>query len=299
MPELPLLINTLVLMRNLKYFICLLFIIFSFTECTDVVQIKLDEGSELIVIDAFLESQFDVQAIFIHKNSAYFNTKTPEPITNAKVVLYDLTINSQVKFEHSREDRYETFAGRKIFIENHQYKLEVEIEGVTYSAITTEPRAAKIDSIEATYYDKDRITGQPMYPYYMCTLWAKDKVDEFPDYYWIKTENDTSFNLCIDGTGGIVKNAEQDSINFAPPYNLLGFRIYRPGNGCYVSINAITRDTYNFLTQAQAQISNGGLFATTPENVKTNFVTPAGAKTKAVGWFSVANVDKLVRTIPY
>ncbi|PBQ32440.1 hypothetical protein CNR22_11890 [Sphingobacteriaceae bacterium] len=286
-------------MRKLKLSICLFLIVIFSTECTDVVQIKLDEGSELVVIDAFLESQYDLQSIFIHKNSTYFNTQKPEPIVNAKVTLHDLTANISYKGYYARDDRYELSAEKKSFVVGHQYKLEVEIDGVVYSALTTQPRAAKIDSIEATYYDKDQFTGQSTYPYYMCTLWAKDKVDEFPDYYWIKTDNDTSFNLCIDGSGGIVKNVEQDSLNFTPPYSLLGFKMYRPGTGCAASINAITRDTYNFLIQAQAQINNGGLFATTPENVKTNFVTPAGAKTKAVGWFSIANVDKLVRTIPY
>ncbi|MEY2914410.1 MAG: hypothetical protein RLZZ184_3719, partial [Cyanobacteriota bacterium] len=44
-------------------------------------------------------------------------------------------------------------------------------------------------------------------------------------------------------------------------------------------------ETYAFFLQAQAQISNGGLFATTPENVKTNIITPEDAPTKAIGWF--------------
>lgn len=286
-------------MRNLKNFIILLFSVFSFTECTDVVQVKLDEGSELIVIDAFLESQYDVQAIFIHNNSAYLTTDKPEPITNAQVTLYDLSTNKSSKFHHVREDRYEVFWEKEFYVPGHTYKLEVNVNGATYSAFNIQPRAAKIDSIEATYFNKDQFTGQPTSPYYMCTLWAKDKADEVPDYYWIKTDSDTTFNLCIDGTGGIVKNAGHDSINFSPPYSLLGFKTYYPGGGCFVSLNAITRDTYNFLIQAQGQINNGGMFATTPENVKTNFVTSDGAKIKAVGWFSVASVDRLMRTIPY
>jgi hypothetical protein len=53
---------------------------------------------------------------------------------------------------------------------------------------------------------------------------------------------------------------------------------------------AICPETNNFLIQAVAQIQNGGLFATTPENVRTNIITPSDAKTKAVGWFNMATV---------
>ncbi len=267
--------------------------------CKDVVQVKLDEGSELYVIDAFLQNNYNAQAIFIHKNSTYFNTTEPEPVVNAQVTLYDLTANLSYKFHYVREDRYEIYTeDESAFTVGHQYKLEVIIDGVTYTAITTQKRPAKIDSISATYYDKNRITGQPTLPYYMCTLWAKDKVDLEPDYYWIKAGIDTSLNLCIDGTAGIVKNAGVDSLYFTAPYNLLQFQTYFPGTNCYVEVHAIQRETYDFLNQALEQIQNGGLFATTPENVKTNFITPPGAKKKVVGWFSVATIAKANRQIP-
>jgi uncharacterized protein DUF4249 len=290
-------------MKKLRFISRFVAGLFIFAGCQDVVQVKLDEGSDLYVIDAFLESQYDAQAIFIHKNSSYFNSEKPEPVTNALVTLYDLTANISYLFYYSREDRYEVFTGSSphdsVFQANHQYRLEVVINGDTYSAMTTQPRAAKIDSIGATRFTQNRITGQPTPPYYMCTLWAKDKVDDMPDYYWIKTGRDSDFiNLCIDGTGGIVKNAGVDSLYFTAPYNLLGFPIYLPNTSCRVEVDAISRDTYNFLIQAQAQISNGGLFATTPENVKTNFISPKEAKTKAVGWFSVASVAVGQRQLP-
>ena len=270
-----------------------------FVSCTDVVQVKLDEGSELIVIDAFLESRYDVQAIFIHKNSAYFNSEKPEPITNAVATLYDLTDGKSYKFLYRREDRYEIYSGREVFIANHQYKLEVIIDGFVYTALTTQPRAASIDSISAIAFTTDQFTGEPKPRYYMCSLWAKDKADNNPDYYWIKASTDgTYINLCVDGSAGIVRDAPADSMYFIPPYSLLGYGTYPPGNICFVSICAITKGIYNFLLQAQAQMSNGGMFATTPENVKTNFVSPEGAKKKAVGWFSVANVSSANKEIP-
>ncbi len=97
-------------------------------------------------------------------------------------------------------------------------------------------------------------------------------------------------NVAIDGTNGPVTNAGVDSTSFTPPITLLGFKQYQSGVSCGVEIHSISRETYYFFVQAGAQINNGGLFATTPENVKTNIRTPADAKTKTVGWFNMATV---------
>lgn len=287
---------------NLRSYIVVFILVFPFFSCEDVVQVKLDEGAELYVVDAFIESKYDLQAIFIHKSSSYFNTQKPEPVVNAQVKLYDLSSGNVFDFFYEREDRYELYINlphKLVYVPGHQYKLEIVLDGITYYALSTMPRAAKVDSISATRYTKDQFTGRPRPPYYLCTLWAKDKADNNPDYYWIKTSSDSgAFTLCIDGTQGIVTNADRDSLYFAPPFNAIGYRIYPPGSFCYVQVDAITRDTYNFLIQAQSQVNNGGLFAKTPENVKTNFITPSGAKTKMIGWFSMANVTDGDKTLP-
>jgi hypothetical protein len=247
-------------MKRVSYFFYLIILIAILSHCTDPVQVKLDEGSELIVIDAFLESRYDVQVIFIHKNATYFDSQKPEPITNAKVFLHDLTDDKSYQFSYIREDRYEIYLSKENFITNHQYKLEVSIDGFIYSALAIQPRAAKIDSISAKAFTKNQITGEAEPLYYMCSLWARDKADNNPDYYWIKSGNDDGFiNLCIDGSGGIVKDAPSDSMYFAPPYSLMGYKIYAPGDGCNVSVCAISRNTYDFLVQAQQQINNSGM----------------------------------------
>jgi hypothetical protein len=133
--------------------------------------------------------------------------------------------------------------------------------------------------------------------FYLCNLWAKDRADNNPDYYWVKTfRNDSllfsssDINVSIDGTNGAVQNVDVDSTSFTPPITYLGFKQFKSGVSCGVEIHSISRETYYFFIQASAQINNGGLFATTPENVKTNIVTPEKAATKAVGWFNMATV---------
>ena len=283
----------------------LTFLIFSivFCSCEDVVQVKLDEGSKLYVIDAFLQTGFDGQWIRITTSTPYFSDEKPKPVINANVKLRDLTTKALYTFYHSRDGQYQVFAGKDSFaVVNHQYELEVEIDGTIYKAITIQPRPAKIDSISAEYTSGNTSFGQSVKPFYTCDVWAKDKADNNPDYYWIKapyySDTITDINLCIDGTHGIVKNASSDSIYFSSPFRNLNFQRYSPGSSCAVEIHAISRDTYDFLRQAKEQIQNGGLFAKTPENVKTNFITPQGAKVKAVGWFSMASVARASKVLP-
>lgn len=274
--------------------------------CEDVVQIKLDEGSKLYVIDAFVNDLPGRQKIRVVTNDSYFSNRQAPPVPNASVILKDLTDNKQYTFNYSGDGNYvyDVPAGDTLAKIGHQYELNVTLDGMTYTSLTIQKRTASIDSI-STSNDAGGFGPVDDSTIY-CGLWAKDKVDKNTDYYWIKTfRNDTLFdgpadiNICIDGTGGPVEDAGGlDSTYFTPPATFLGFKSYRSGNSCKVEIHSISRETYFFFVQAQAQINNGGLFATTPENVKTNIVTPAGAKTKAVGWFNMASVRSKTRIIP-
>ena len=295
-------------MKTAFKFFALFTTVLFFASCQDVIQIKLDEGSKLYVIDAFVNDLRSKQTIRVITNDSYFSNREAPPVANASVVLKDLTDNKQYVFTYSSNGNYDynITPGDTIARKNHQYEVNVTIDGVTYTSLSTQKRTAKLDSIAAEYNDgTGGGFGPPQDPYFFCNLWAKDKVDNNTDYYWIKTyRNDTLFsgasdiNICIDGTGGPVTNVELDSTYFSPPATFLGFKQYYPGNTCKVEIHSISRDTYFFFIQAQAQINNGGLFATTPENVRTNIVTPEGAKTKAIGWFNMASVVSTQRTIP-
>lgn len=285
-------------MKTVFKFLSPLAFIFFLSSCEDVIQIKLDEGEKLYVVDAFVNNLRTPQVVRVLTSSAYFSNAEAPGVSDAVVILKDLTSNTQYPFLHSSQGNYvfNLSATDTIARQNHQYELNVTIDGVLYTALTLQKRGASIDSISAELPDDD--FGPPSSnPQYFCTMWAKDKVDNNPDYYWVKTmRNDTLFtsgndiNVCIDGTGGVVTGLDVDSVYFTPPSTFLGFNSFMPGSTCKVQIHSLDRGTYYFLTQALAQINNGGLFATTPENVKTNLVTPKNAKTKCVGWFNMATV---------
>ncbi|MDO9000746.1 MAG: DUF4249 family protein [Bacteroidota bacterium] len=294
-------------MKTIFKFLFISTAFFGITSCEDVVQIKLDEGSKLYVIDAFVNNTRSNQTIRVLTNDNYFSNREAPPVTNATVILKDLTANKQYNFNYTSKGNYVFALATTDTISKigHQYELNVIVDGNTYTSICLQKRTAILDSISAVYNDGTSGFGPPN-PSYNCFLWARDKVDLVPDYYWIKTfKNDTLFdkpsdlNTAIDGTGGEVTNAGgADTLDFTPPAIFLGFNSYKSGDKCKVEIHSISRETNNFLFQAVAQIQNGGLFATTPENVRTNITTPSGAKTKAVGWFNMATVVSKTKLIP-
>jgi hypothetical protein len=286
----------------------LFFLVLLFSSCEDVVQVKLDQGAKLYVIDAFISEVPSQQLIRISTSDAYFSSSAPPPVEGAKVLVRDLTAGIDYEFAGLGNGVYGPAAkGDSLGKTGHQYELLVTIDSHTYRALTTQNRRASIEAIVPEYNDGSGGGFGPPgeAPHYMCNLLAKDRTDENPDYYLVKTyRNDsllfspTDINISIDGTNGVVSGVSADSTYFSPPITFLGFRRFYSGNTCRVEIHSITRDAYHFFRQAIAQVNNAGLFATTPENVKTNIVTPPGAPVKAVGWFNVAGVTGKEIIIP-
>ncbi|MBI2721838.1 MAG: DUF4249 domain-containing protein [Bacteroidetes bacterium] len=286
-------------MKKSVLFTLVICIITFFTSCEDVIQIKLDEGSKLYVIDAFVNNLREDQKIRVITNDNYFSNKEAPPVTNALVILEDATTGQQYTFNYQSNGYYvyPITALDTIAKLNHNYRLKVTIEGHTYTSTAAQKRTAILDTIIAGIDQGAGFGPASKDSAYNCLLYARDIADNKPDYYWIKTfRNDTLFagsgeiNICIDGTGGVVIDAPQDTIKFTPPSTLLSFKQYKKYNTCKVQIHSLSRENYFFFIQMQLQINNGGLFATTPENVKTNIITPEGARTKAVGRFNMASV---------
>ena len=294
-------------MNKFTRFILLIFGSLIFASCEDVVQIKLDEGSKIYVIDAFIDNISSLQKIRVTTNDSYFSNREAPPVGNAIVILKDHTAGRTYTFNYSSNGYYTATSDTNdpISVVNHQYELNVTIDGATYTSLTTQKRTASIDSISREYIEEENPFGPPGPPFYMCMLHAKDKVDNVIDYYWVKTfRNDSllfgpsDINISIDGTNGPVTGIEVDSTAFTPPVTFIGFKQFPKGSTCKVEIHSLSREAYYMFIQASAQINTAGLFATTPENLKTNIITPKDATTKAVGWFNMASVASKKIALP-
>src|SRR5581483_6297144 len=116
------------------------------SSCQDVVQIKLDEGSKLYVIDAFVNNLRQNQVIRVTTSDSYFSNKPAPAVPNAGVLLTDLTANKQYTFTYTGDGNYTYILALNDTISyvNHQYKLEVTIDGYVYTSMATQKRTAVI-----------------------------------------------------------------------------------------------------------------------------------------------------------
>ena len=279
-----------------KYFV-LLATVLLFSACENVVQIKLDKGSTLLVVDAFINDLRTTQKVRLTTTDDYFSGQNPPFVSGATVVLKDLTNNKIYNFsDKSNGDyTYSLTTSDTIGYVGHAYKLEETYNGNLYTSTVNQGSTAKLDSISAVYEDGSSIFA-PKAGYYS-VLWARDLPGPVSDYYWIRSSKNnvpyskaSEINLAIDGTNGSVPS--NDTLLFTPPViNSLVPRdeVLDIGDTLSVEIHTISRETYYFLIQVINQTNNSGLFATTPENVRTNIVSPDGA-TKGIGWFSVSAV---------
>jgi len=269
-------------------------LLLTLTACEDVVQIDLDKGSKMYVIDAFITDKGGTQIIRVLENDSYFSTTEAPPVSYAQVKVTDLTINKTYSFTYAGNGNYAYTGTDTLGGNEHLFKLTVTIDGVDYTSEETQHRKAFIDTIIPV--DFEALGFGPDAPKGIQAIVARDLMGPTTDYYNIVTyKNDTlmnpkSPNLVVDGTGGAIPDDGTPFRYFDPPGIYQNFVQFKKGDICRAEIHSISHDNFYWYIQAQNQINNAGLFATTPENVKTNIITPADAKHKATGRFSVAGV---------
>jgi hypothetical protein len=279
-------------MKTIKLFIPLLLIVV-FTSCEDVIQVKLDQGQPLVTIDAFINDMRSVQKVRLTYTDNYFSQKPNEPVTGASVQVRDLNTGIDYTFLDNNNGDY-LFTPIDTFRVGHNYELKVTHQGTVYTSTSRMNRTTAVDSIIAEYKEGGGFSGSE--PGYDMAFLGFDIPGDTVDYYWIKSYRNGVFfnkggdiNICADAAFG----AGADGFPFITPIaqgiTPFGER-FKQYDVCRVEIHSINLETYNFLTQVQTQTTNSGLFATSPENVKTNIKNTTSDKTKVVGWFCMSAV---------
>lgn len=286
-------------LNKLFYFIAM--VVF-FTSCEDVIQVKLDKGNPLVTVDAFVNNMRSEQKIRLTYTNDYFAKTKNDPVIGATVVVKDLTNGVSYNFTDKSNGDY-VFTNNPtdtIARVNHSYELTINFKGVNYTAISKVNRTTSVDSIDVVYKEAGAFGGEAGYK---CAFLGFDPTGKDADYYWIKSfRNNVMFNkgqeinLACDGA---YSNAA-DGFPFIPPIAesiTPGGEFFEKFDVVRVEIHSISEQTWNFLFQVQSQTTNSGLFATTPENIKSN-VTSSDANVKVVGWFSMSAVgyrEKIVQ----
>jgi hypothetical protein len=281
-------------MKSIKIVLFILVVI-GFTSCEDVIQVKLDQGDPIITIDAFLNDMRSQQKVRLTFTNGYFSQTPNSPVTGATVKVKDLTSGLEYNFTDNNDGNYvfnlntTDTLGRV----GHNYELTVTHSGNVFTSTSRMNRTAQVDSIISEFNEGGGFGDTD--PGYDMSFLGFDIPGDTIDYYWIKSYRNGVFfnkggdiNICADGAFG----NGADGFPFIPPIaqgiTPFGER-FQKNDICRVEIHSINLPTYNFLTQVQTQTTNTGLFATSPENVKTN-IKSSSEKIKVVGWFCMSAV---------
>lgn len=287
--------NKYLYMKTIKLIIFILTVI-AFSSCEDVIQVKLDEGAPIITIDAFINDMRLQQKVRLTYTDGYFSQKTNEPITGATVHVKDVTSNLDYVFTDNSDGNYlyNLTAIDTLGRVGHTYELTVTHQGNVFTSSSKMRRTTKVDSLLVKFTEGGGI-GNAKSGYRFSFL-GFDIPGDTLDYYWIKSYRNGVFfnkggdiNISVNAAYG----AGADGFPFIPPIaeSITPFgELFQKFDVCRVEIHSINLETFNFLTQVQTQTTNSGLFATSPENVKTNIKSVTDTKTKVVGWFCMSAV---------
>ena len=276
--------------------------------CTKVIQIDVPNGSTMLVVDAFLDNDADTQKVRLTTTANYFNNSPTPAVTGATVTLQDLTASKTYTLTDDGHGNYYqvgSVSNDTMMKRGHDYKLNISYNGNTYYATSTVHRTiALIDSIAfrssqtdvEDKYPNDTTKPRKFYP----MIIAFDSTGT--DYYWQKMYKNGVFyhqprqlNTYQD-IGAL--NSDGGLLFFSVSFFQIipeSDPIHR-NDTCMVKILSVNKDTYNFLIQLQTQLTNAqsGLFAVTPQNVKTNIKQTSGTL-PAIGWFNTGLVKSKSR----
>jgi hypothetical protein len=271
--------------------------------CTDVIEVDLAPPTGQLNIDAWINDMPGPQTIKLRLTSGYLDNR-PSPVAlGATVTVTDEANRSYAFTDPDNNGDYvwqpATHNGQFGQV-GRTYTLRVVYQGQTYLSTATMRATTRVDAI--SFELRAARLGRP--EGYWAILRATDR-PELDNAYWVRTYKNGGYlnepgeiNIAYDaGRRGTSVNNQPFIPPIAEGINPGGAgpgseAPYSLGDSIRVEIWSIAPEAYDFLSQAQSEMTNGGLLATIPANVEGNIRRVVdGANTQpAVGFFSVSAV---------
>ncbi|WP_343306483.1 DUF4249 domain-containing protein [Chitinophaga niabensis] len=273
----------------------------AFTSCEDVIDVDIPKGKTFAVVDAWITDEAGKQSIRITETVPYTSTGTAPVVSDAIVVLTDLTDNKTYPFTFANGVySHDPGLDKSIGVLNHAYKLRIELKSEVFEAIDTIKRVTEIDSI--SYEFKTAENSATNKEGYYARFYGRDLAGA-SDYYWVRSYRNTKDNRVNDAfaVDGSYQEYVSDSAVFIVPISEAITDWDKPfllNETVIVRLASLTKNSHTFLTHVESQLQNGGLFAKILENVKSNLKnTNESSSVRVLGWFGTSAVKFKEKTI--
>jgi hypothetical protein len=268
------------------------------TSCEDRVDIAAPDGQAQLQVDAFVNNLPGPQVIRLRLTSPYLSNVPLSPVLGASVKVTDL-LGRIFEFKDDDSDGdyvWNPSPGQTIpfGIPPNVYALEINYGGEKFMAAAKMDSVPNIDSLGYEFKPAETRGPDTLEAGYELTMKAKDIPGQTNGYWFKAFRNGVFFNrpqdmnLAYDGAFG----PGSDGVQFIPPiiFGLTPER-YKAGDKASIELHSIGIPTYTFLSLAQNQMTNTGLFARPPVNVPTNvFNQNKASNVRAVGWFCAESI---------
>lgn len=264
----------------------------SLSACEDVIDVKLDNGETLLVVDGYVNDDTTRNyTVTLSTTAPYFDGKATPRVSGAFVEITEWNSLGQ---QTAVDTLQEQVPGSGNYISaklkgrtGNTYQLIVRALGQEYRAETEIRRIPEIDSLTFEYREKSIMSdagyiGKYSGPelvgvgdYYRLVVYRNGEMLNKPfDLSYVSDE-------MVDGK--YIGNLE---INFEP---------FQKGDVIRAEMRTITRDQFYFFAELGAQVVNGGLFANPPANVRTNLKNTSPGGKPAVGYFGGYGMRAITR----
>jgi Domain of unknown function (DUF4249) len=248
--------------------------------CTRVINLKLDNVSGQLDIEANITNLDSPQVIYLRNNVAFSGSNTYPSVTGANVTVSD-EVGNQYVFTETQPGSYTSpaFAG----ISGTAYTLQATVSGQTYTATSTMPTVVHMDSLT----DKNRPLNrhQDGRDQKVISVYYQDRPGIANQYRFIERVNGiqvksvfTYEDQLTDGRYVTFDLLEQD------------IDIYI-GDVVTVEMDCIDEPIYTYWFALESQQANNFNGAVAPANPPTN-ITPA-----VLGYFSAHTSQTITYTV--
>ena len=267
----------------MKKILLILFLLTLFIACEEVIDVELDNAEQQIVIEAVVSPDPLNNKVIITKSTDFYNPGEYQRISNAEVTVIENNGESFVFTESSPGSYTNDTLIAKV---GSQYSITVNVEGKTYSAISSLPSPLILDSI-AVIGEKRPFQDELDYEYHAY----------FQDNPGV--EDYARFRLYINGIekGGIFRYDDRLTDGryidfwrffFEPDDDI------KPGDIVTIEMMTIDKATFEYFDTLRRVLatSTGGPFGpSSPSNPTTNW------DNGALGYFSAYNIESKTTAI--
>lgn len=253
----------------------------AFSGCEKVIEVDLSDSKPVIVIEATINNGKDPFIVLVSKTSSYFGAASDSnQVSGAKVSLR--IENGKAKYFKETSPGVYKLEKTPVY-SNNWYIVDVEYDGITYSARSYLPPPVPIIDVSISYFDGLGFFDSG----YKINTFVRDPYDQ-TNYYRLK--------LYVDG---LVVNTEGDSDLYSDKLfdgKTIGLIqhssvVFSKTDNVLVELQSIDQSAYNYFSTL-ANITGVDLVqSASPANPISNF------SNGALGYFSAYSFDRKLISI--